>query len=216
MAREEITAQRERIREHVEEGRSDHRHLLGRELIERQPLTEDAAGREVCARRLEVLARVERAGAGLPGHEQVRHDHVEVLGRRAQEVPCVVEHQLAARVAVGAAVLGGEVVARRGGDARHDLHQRELLDARVHERGSGAAARGGAEERDAPWRGMQQQREMPLSLLMHGVGAAAERIVVVELDPALAPAFEHGDQTRRALLRERGAARLPRCAAAAA
>src|SRR4029450_5350065 len=60
------------VREAVERGRGCRGELGLAELIEREPLTEEAARREMIADRREVLARVERSGAGLPRDEEGR------------------------------------------------------------------------------------------------------------------------------------------------
>jgi len=55
LVRDEVAAPEAGAREHVEEGPDDDGELLGRELVEGQPLAEDALGGQGAANRLEML-----------------------------------------------------------------------------------------------------------------------------------------------------------------
>ena len=95
-------------------------------------------------RELEELARVEHRRALHPRVERIRRNRVELLVRRLQIVPRVVEVHARLRVLDDVEVVLGEV---GGDDARHerlDLRDRELLHSRIDRgrarRHAGAAA----------------------------------------------------------------------------
>ena len=75
----------------VEERRHLALHGLRRALVQLHEQRDDAAGVQVRLDRLEELLRVERRGALHPRVERVRRDRVELLLRRQQEVPRVVD-----------------------------------------------------------------------------------------------------------------------------
>src|SRR4029450_4412970 len=153
------------VREAVERGRGCRGELGLAELIEREPLTEEAARREMIADRREVLARVERSGAGLPRYEEVRDDRIEALAREPQEVARVVEHDARARIAIDAAVRVPEPALGRRRDARHQLDQEERID-RMRERAARADAGRRAGVRDAPGVRREHERQMTTPLGM--------------------------------------------------
>src|SRR5688572_14637723 len=80
---EEAACFRKRIKERPHDG-AQYRFV---HLMQWQPLAKEPARIQPLANRLEMLARVEKAGAVLRRMKQVRHDHVVTIRRRAHETP---------------------------------------------------------------------------------------------------------------------------------
>src|SRR3974377_1300131 len=88
--------------------------ILRRELGDREPLSDDAAGTEVLRSELEVLRRVEIASPPEPGVNRIRRDDIEPLTGGHQEVSPVVEDDAELRT------LEAAVVVRRDGTGDPD------------------------------------------------------------------------------------------------
>ena len=182
----------------VQERARDERELLARELVERQPLAEEAAGREVRRGGFVHLARVEAAGAGVPRDEQIGDDHVEALVGGGQVAPPVVDDDADVAALEHAAVPGAEVRARCGGHLGHQLDNRGLVEPE-RRAGAGADAGGQADEQRPVRIGMQQQRHQPEAALVGCGRAAAEHVEVVEAELQVVRRLDHADDAARAL-----------------
>ena len=112
--REEVAPPERGVGKDREEGRGDQGELLLSELVDRQPLAEDAAGGEVRADRLEVLAAVHGADPRSPGNELIRDDHVVELWSGPQVVATVLHDEPRAGIPVHPAIGGApELAAER-------------------------------------------------------------------------------------------------------
>ena len=194
----EVVPPETHLGEHDEEGARDRIELLVRQLVERQPLAEDAAGREPARDGLEHLARVEAARPRVPGDEEVRDDDVVPVGARGEPAAPVTDHELYVGAPEERRVPGAEVGARRRCDLGDDLDHRRPLHAERRARARGDAGRH-ADERDSLRRRMQQEREETLPTLVGRGGAAAEHVVVVEAQLEVVAGVDHRHDARRAL-----------------
>ena len=132
------------IRKRFEERRDLALHGRVRALVQLHEQRHHATGIEVALDHLEELARVERCSTLHPRIERIRRNRIELLVRRQQVMPGIVQVNLDLRVRDDVEVVLGEV---RGDDARNerlDLGDGLILDHRVdrHRAGrhSGAAA----------------------------------------------------------------------------
>ena len=136
--------------------------ILQHQLVRLQPLYEDTGSVQALAHDREVLHRVQVARAGVPGDEQVAHDHVEGLGAAEQVVAAVGDHDLDARV-----VQYAEIRRFEGVDdlehARNDLDHDHAFHTREHRDGADAHARGQAEEGDVARIRVEQQTQAALT-----------------------------------------------------
>ena len=138
-----------------------HRRLVA--LVQLHEQRDDAAGIEVRLRDLEELARVERRRALHPRIERVRRDRVELLVRRQQVVPRVVDVDVDLRV-----------VRRRRSCARRSMSTRPAARAARSRRSSRARRRGSIDTAPAVTPAPQPMTSTVFGLLRHQRRQVAE------------------------------------------
>ncbi len=188
----------------VAEGRDDDAQVGPPELVERQPLAEESAGREHVPDGLDVIARVHRTLAGAVGEEQVADHDVVAQRSRADEMAAVDgQDPDPADAARGGRFLGEGFVARVE-PAQHVDHlgdDLERVDSHVRTRGGRSRGSSGpeADEEGALRSRMEEQRDQALSPREVRALQAAQHVVVVEHQDAVAARLvEDGDGARDA------------------
>src|SRR5207249_6701194 len=95
--RVEIAAPEARLGENAEERAHDNVELYTRELVERQPLAEHPARRQVPRYGVIHLARIEVPRAGMPRNKQVGHDDIKTVAAGGEVAAAIVEHEVHVR-----------------------------------------------------------------------------------------------------------------------
>jgi hypothetical protein len=148
-------------------------------LMQREPLAEDAAGRQARAHGRELLLRVQRAGTAARRVEQVGHDHVVARAGGLHEAPRIGRHGVHGPQRHRRGRRPGEQLGR--GDHLGQQFHRMHLQARLLRRGRGREAGAQAEEERLPGRRrVQQQRQLRQPPLDQAAGAAAFLRAVVD------------------------------------
>ena len=195
------------MREDGEERARDDVELLARQLVERQPLAEEPAGREAARDGLVHLARVEAAGAGVPGDEEVGDDDVEASVARRQIAAAVVDHE----VHVGPRRAGRRSRRRsaRAPPSRPRARARRPSCPSTPSAGPALAVMPVARptKSDAPRVGMEQQRQEAETALVGRRRAAAEHVVVVEPQLQIVADVDDADDAGRPLVQGAQASR---------
>ena len=151
--------------------------------MQREPLAEQALGRESLADRAKMFDRVEKTRSVAPGMKQVRHNHIIPRAGRTNETAGISDEHVPGRRALRRKVEGRKL--------RHDLdHLRNEFDAVTVQAGIKAGraesnARPQAEEQRAFRRGMQEQREVGLPILQRRRNSASHLKTVIDAQRAV-------------------------------
>jgi hypothetical protein len=186
------------VREDGQERPRDRVELFPRQLVERQPLAEEARRGETSPHRAEHLARVEAARSGVPRDKEIGDDDVVAIGARGEPAASIVDDEVDVRAAKQRRVPGAEVGVRGGGDLGNELDDRRALDAERGRRAR-ADARRHAHEHDPVRRRVEEKRNESLPALVRRRGTAAEHVVVVEAELQVVPGVDDRDDPARAL-----------------